>query len=284
MDSEPGLDVPRTLEEACDPRCLALLVYDMQVGIAGQLPNGDEIVAKVKGVLQAAREGGFPIFFSRHVSLPKRLIGVFQLRQQMAWQRVERVEDVKSPFQPDAPQTRIVPELAPQEGEAVSDKIAMSAFSGTFLDMAMRDLGLNSFAICGLATEVGIEPTVRQGTDLGYVPVIVEDACGAGDEAAGRRSLDSPATPCSPMRRRSRTFSVGRAEAREATVAVGEWPEDGRRDGEEDAARRCPAEAFGQYHSPKVSGTGSTRAGPRVPSVFLTGGQRRLTATTPATP
>jgi len=29
-----GLDIPRTLEDVCDPRRLALLVYDMQVGIA----------------------------------------------------------------------------------------------------------------------------------------------------------------------------------------------------------------------------------------------------------
>ena len=50
---------------------------------------------------------------------------------------------------------------------------------------ALRDQGIRSFAICGNATEVGIEPTVRQGADLGYVPVVIEDACGAGDEAAG---------------------------------------------------------------------------------------------------
>ena len=185
-----GVVVPRTLEEACDPGRMALLVYDMQVGIASQLPNGGEIVARVKGVLEAARGGGFPVFFSRHVSLPKELMGTSQLRQQMAWQRVERVEDVRSPFPPDAPHSQIVPELGPLEGEAVSDKLAMSAFSGTFLGMAMRDLGLDCFAICGIATEIGIEPTVRHAADLGYVPVIVEDACGAGDEEAGRRSQE----------------------------------------------------------------------------------------------
>jgi biuret amidohydrolase len=191
LDRHPGLDVPRTLDEACDPGRMALLVYDMQVGIASQLPNGGEITAKVGGVLEAARGGGFPVFFSRHVSLPRRLMGVSQLRQQMAWQRVDRIEDVRSPFPPDAPHSQIVPELAPLEDEAVSDKLAMSAFSGTFLGMAMRDLGLDCFAICGIAMEVGIEPTVRHAADLGYVPVVVEDACGAGDEAAGKRSLES---------------------------------------------------------------------------------------------
>ena len=53
----------------------------------------------------------------------------------------------------------------------------------------MRDLGLDRFAICGIATEIGIEPTVRHAADLG-VPVIVEDACGAGDEETGGRSLE----------------------------------------------------------------------------------------------
>ena len=131
------------------------------------------------------------MFFSRHTSLPKELMGASQLRQAMAWQRVDKVEEVVSPFPPEAPQTQIVPELSPLPSEAVSDKIAMSAFEGTFLNVALRDLGVTSFAICGIATEIGIEPTVRHGADLGYIPVVVEDACGAGDEEAGMRSLES---------------------------------------------------------------------------------------------
>ena len=185
------LSIPRTLEEACDPRRMALLVYDMQVGIVNQLQNGTEITARVAEVLRAAREVGFPVFFSRHMSLPKELMGVFQLRQAMTWQRTDRVEDVEPWFPRDSPQFQIVPELEPLPNEAVSDKIVMSAFSGTFLDMALRDLGIDSFAICGIATEIGIEPTARHGADLGYIPVIVADACGAGDEAAARRSLES---------------------------------------------------------------------------------------------
>jgi nicotinamidase-related amidase len=136
------LNVPRTLEEVCDPRRMALLVYDMQVGIVSQLPNGPEVTGRVAEVLGAAREGGFPVFFSRHMSLPKELMGVFQLRQAMAWQRVDRVEDVEPWFPRDSPRFQVMPELEPLTSEAVSDKIAMSAFSGTFLNMALRDLSL----------------------------------------------------------------------------------------------------------------------------------------------
>jgi hypothetical protein len=50
-----GIEIPQSLEEACDPTHTALLVYDMQVGIIGQLKNGTEIVTRVRTVLDAAR-------------------------------------------------------------------------------------------------------------------------------------------------------------------------------------------------------------------------------------
>jgi biuret amidohydrolase len=66
----------------------------------------------------------------------------------------------------------------------------MSAFESTWFDIALRDCGIDSFIIVGVATEIGIEPTVRHGADLGYIPVLVNDACGAGDEEAAKRSVE----------------------------------------------------------------------------------------------
>jgi nicotinamidase-related amidase len=186
-----GLNIPRTLEEVCDLRRMALLVYDMQVGILSQIKNGDQITARVTQVLRAAREVGIRTFFFRHLSLPKELMGVFQLRMAMAWQRVDSVEQVEPWFLRDSAGFELVPEVSPLPSEAVLDKITMSAFEGTPLDIALRDCGINAFAIVGVAMEVGIEPTVRHAADLGYIPVIVTDACGAGHEEAAQRSLAS---------------------------------------------------------------------------------------------
>ena len=186
-----GLDVPETLAEALDPDRTALIVYDMQVGIMRQLQNGAEITAKVGDVLAAARDGGIRTYFLRHTSLPKNLMGVFQLRQALAWQRKTSIDEIQPWFLRGSEAHEIVPELAPRETEAVFDKIGMSAFEGTPLDTALRDCGVRTFVIAGVAIEIGIEPTVRQGADLGYVPVVVEDACGAGHEEAGRRAFAS---------------------------------------------------------------------------------------------
>jgi nicotinamidase-related amidase len=54
--------------------------------------------------------------------------------------------------------------------------------------------GRRLVAIVGIATEVGIEPTVRHGADLGLIPVVVTDACGAGNPSAAKRSLDALST------------------------------------------------------------------------------------------
>jgi nicotinamidase-related amidase len=67
----------------------------------------------------------------------------------------------------------------------------MSAFEGTYLEMALRDCGIRSFIICGIALEIGIDPTCRQGADLGFWPILVQDACGYGNEEAANHSLAS---------------------------------------------------------------------------------------------
>jgi biuret amidohydrolase len=186
-----GLSIPQTLEEVCDPSRVALLVYDMQVGILSQIKNAEAITQQVLKVLTAARDAGVRVFFSRHLSLPKELMGMFQFRMAMAWQRTDSPEQVDPWFLRDSPAFQIIPELAPRSTEGVFDKLAMSAFEGTWLDFALRDCGINTFIIVGVATEIGIEPTARHGADLGYVPVVVVDACGVGNEEAAKRSVEN---------------------------------------------------------------------------------------------
>ena len=186
-----GIGIPRTLEDVCNPRHLALLVYDMQVGIKSQIKEGDVIAARVLQALDAARAARVRVFFTRHMSLPRELMGAFQYRMAMAWQGVDDPGKVVPWFLRDTPGFALVPELQPLSSEAIFDKITMSAFEGTPLAIALRDCGITAVAICGIAMEVGIEPTARHAADLGFIPVIIADACGAGQADAAKRSLES---------------------------------------------------------------------------------------------
>jgi nicotinamidase-related amidase len=191
MQRASGLNIPQTLDEVCDPTVLALVVYDMQAGILSQIANGRQITERVIQVLDAARKARIRIIFTRHMSLPKELMGVSQLRTGMVWQRVMSVDEVKPWFLRDSPGFHLIPEMTPLPSEAVFDKIAMSAFEGTPLNIALRDCGIRAFAIVGVAMEIGIEPTVRHGADLGYIPVVIKDACGCGHRDAAERSIAS---------------------------------------------------------------------------------------------
>lgn len=186
-----GLSIPSALEELCEPRRTALLVYDMQVGICSQIREGARIVERCAAALAAARRCGMRVVFTRHLSCPKNWMGTTQLRTAMAWQRTSDPGAVKSWFLRGAPASEIVPELTPSADELVLDKLSMSAFEGTPLTYALKDCDILGVAIVGIALEIGIEPTVRHATDLGFVPIVLEDACGIGNAEAGARSLNT---------------------------------------------------------------------------------------------
>jgi nicotinamidase-related amidase len=189
MKQISGLKIPDSLSDVCEPQSLALVIYDMQIGITKQVKDSALIIEQALRVLSAARSAGVRVFFMRHMSLPKPLMGVFQYRMAMAWQRTDDPEKVQPWFLRDSPGFAIVPELTPLASEAIFDKITMSAFEGTPLAIALRDCGIKAVALAGIAMEIGIEPTARHAADLGIIPIVISDACGTGHPEAAERSL-----------------------------------------------------------------------------------------------
>jgi nicotinamidase-related amidase len=161
----------------------------MQEGIVPQISAGSDIVLECRKLLEAARARAYRIFHTRHFFLPNAVAGVGQLRRAMVWQQKKTPEETKPFFLQGSPLWEIVPELTPREGEVIIDKITMSAFEGTFLNLAMRDAHLDSFIIAGIALEVGIGPTVRHALDLNLCPVLVTDACGSKNFEAREQTL-----------------------------------------------------------------------------------------------
>ena len=189
ITSTEGIAIPTMLDEWCDPHRMAFIVYDMQVGICRQIADAPAVIDRVGTALEAARAAGMRVAFTRHVSLPRKWMGMTQLRTAMAWQKRSDPDSVDSWFLHDAAATEIVRELAPRADEAVFDKITMSAFDSSALGLALHDAGIRSIAIAGIAMEIGIEPTVRQATDHGFAAVVIDDACGFGSREARDRSL-----------------------------------------------------------------------------------------------
>lgn len=76
-----------------------------------------------------------------------------------------------------SPQFEIISELQPETDELVFHKVTNSGFAGTSLDLVLRNLGMTTLVYTGAATDGCVEATARDGADLGYKTVVVEDAC-----------------------------------------------------------------------------------------------------------
>ncbi|HEY3798682.1 MAG TPA: pyrimidine utilization protein B [Caulobacteraceae bacterium] len=70
----------------------------------------------------------------------------------------------------------LVDRLAPHPGDVVIAKPRYSAFYNTRLDSLLRARGVRTLAFCGIATNVCVESTLRDGFFLEYFGVLLEDA------------------------------------------------------------------------------------------------------------
>jgi biuret amidohydrolase len=191
MQEFAGVTLPASLEEIISPQNSALIVYDTQAAITVQIPNGREICPAGEPTA-----GCRPGFGRAHIFHPSYVTA------QEFDGSVSRPEgdgvaaggldgESETHVSADSPAFQIVPEIAPLLNEGIVDKITMSAFEGTYLEIALRDCGIRSFLIAGVALEIGIDPTRRQGADLGFGPILVHDACGFGNQEAANHSLAS---------------------------------------------------------------------------------------------
>lgn len=71
---------------------------------------------------------------------------------------------------------QLVDELVPQDGDIVLPKPRYSGFFNTPLDSILRSRGIRHLVFTGIATNVCVESTLRDGFFLEYFGVVLEDA------------------------------------------------------------------------------------------------------------
>jgi ureidoacrylate peracid hydrolase len=81
-------------------------------------------------------------------------------------------------------------DLAPQPGDVVVRKQRYSGFAGTNLDMILKTLGIRYVLYAGVATNVCVESTLRDGYFLDYWPILVADACNNSGPACNREATE----------------------------------------------------------------------------------------------
>ena len=70
----------------------------------------------------------------------------------------------------------LIDELTPQAGDIVIEKPRYSAFFNSQLDSVLRARGIRNIVFVGIASNVCVESTLRDGFHLEYFGVMLEDA------------------------------------------------------------------------------------------------------------
>jgi gluconolactonase len=172
---------------------MALLAMDLQNDLVdekgvykdfgfAQMVRQTDVLGKTGRLLEAARRAGVKVIYvvvqfrPGHPEVPRT--------GQLFQGTVEHNALVEGTWG-----AAIHPAVAPQAGEAVVTKRAVSAFAASDLSALLRTAGINTLLLTGVATNFVVEGTAREAADRGYNVMIVQDCCTSMSQEAHEVAL-----------------------------------------------------------------------------------------------
>ena len=80
--------------------------------------------------------------------------------------------------------------VKPLPGDEVFVKEDVNSFLNTGLNDHLKRLGIDTLVICGMQTQMCVEAAVRAAHDLGYIVILLHDACATRNLKFGNRDND----------------------------------------------------------------------------------------------
>ncbi len=199
LDNEWPYDVLAT-DFRLDPATTALLIVDMQVGqmtIAADSPLATGYPHILRDWISRMDETVLPntlllIDFFRAQNLKivyTRNGNVTTTHDEMTARLKPVAPPVDSSSYHASPAYQIDARLAPRPRDLVVDKLTSGAFTASFLDHALRNMGVRSLVITGVLTDACVFGTARAAAELGYNSLICEDACATLTQRAHDEAL-----------------------------------------------------------------------------------------------
>ena len=168
-----------SLEEKVDPKHSALLVVDVQnyfchpegfLARQGRdLSAKHQMMPKLVRLLSEARAEKLTIIFIRQTRSDWTMSPVGREQRRRTYPGVS-----ENALQDNSWETEFY-EVTPQPDECVVTKHRYSAFVDTNLDLILRSLGIDTLIMTGVATNVCVESTARDGFMKDYYIVFVSD-------------------------------------------------------------------------------------------------------------
>jgi nicotinamidase-related amidase len=146
--------------EATAPQQKAVIVVDLQKDNVGRYCQS--IIPNVKLMLREARRKGVQVIFA----LDSRYPDDFIFKSGHPLRTIRGTEGVK-----------VIDELEPGASDLFVEKRMLSAFFGTDLDFTLRQKGIKTLIVTGVATWACVLKTVFDAAELGYEVIVPADCC-----------------------------------------------------------------------------------------------------------
>ncbi len=192
MTTDSTFSLPARPEAlSLDARETAVIVIDMQnayastggyVDLAGfDISGAQSTIANIKATLAAARAAGIQVVFLQNgwdpdyveAGTPKSP----NWHKSNALKTMRRDPNLKGQLLARGGwDYELVDDLAPRPGDIRVHKTRYSAFFNSQLDSILRARGIRNLVFVGIATNVCVESTLRDGFHLEYFCTVLEDA------------------------------------------------------------------------------------------------------------
>jgi ureidoacrylate peracid hydrolase len=190
---EEAMEILKTLKDRCDPRYAALIVVDVQndfvspEGSAGK--RGDDVGAAMAMIpnltrfIDQARKVGLTIVYIRttHSDWTDTPSWIYRTSQKSGL----------STCREGTWGAEFYDGIAPLPSERVVIKHRYSAFINTDLNTVLKARGIQSILVCGVATNVCVETTARDGYMYDYYVTMIDDCSAAYDAKLHMGTLEN---------------------------------------------------------------------------------------------
>jgi nicotinamidase-related amidase len=168
----------------------AILMIDVQreyfaEGGPLRIPDGPLVLAKLRQLVDAAREAHVPVVHMRHEEAPGAPV-----------------------FAPDGPLVETMPDVAPRGLEPVIVKHAPGSFTNTELAASLEQFAVRRLVIAGFMTHMCCDTTARQAAERGLDVIFLTDGTATRDLTIGDRVIPYPDVQATTLAAQADGFST----------------------------------------------------------------------------
>lgn len=177
------------LKDIVAPGHTALVVWDVQNVRVGSIFNRDEFLQNLKSLIEAARNAGVPVIYTKITPLPIEYESPWIIYMRMKRSGIDDPDKLPQFMRPDSLEAEIHDEVKPMDNDIVINKHTASIFIGTHFESMMRNTGISTILFTGISTEWGVDSSARDSANRGFYTIVVQDCVSSPDEEMHESAL-----------------------------------------------------------------------------------------------